>query len=147
MRTRFSSPLHLFMWNTKKEVGLGKRSVVGKPPPIHPPQKRTPFIPPPPAYYKKNKSFHSSAIHLNSLWDEDVITRQQHAAAWSSATCSALSSVKQIKGGICLYCASKSPWPLTTDTSHVDEEEDVWTEAPVALFPWGRRYANQTNRL
>lgn len=32
------------------------------------------------------------------------------------------SSVRQIKGCICLYCAAKSPSPLTADTSHVDEE-------------------------
>lgn len=33
------------------------------------------------------------------------------------------SSVRQIKGCICLYCAAKSQPPLTADTSHVDEEE------------------------
>lgn len=37
------------------------------------------------------------------------------------------SSVRQIKGCICLYCAAKSPPPLTADTSHVDEEEGVST--------------------
>lgn len=74
---------------------------------------------------KKNKSIapHSPFISM-SLWREDVITRQQHATPRSSATRSGLSSVKQIKGGICLYCAAKSPPPLTTDTSHVDEEEE-----------------------
>lgn len=57
-----SSPLGpLIHEGHKKKVSFGQR------PPNHPP----------------------SFIHLNSVWNEDVITRQEHAAAWSSATRSA----------------------------------------------------------
>lgn len=82
---------------------------------------------PPPNVPLKKEQVHSRpvAIHLNSLWNEDVITRQQHASAVVKCHALGLSSVKQIKGGICLYCESKSPPPLTADTSHVDEEENV----------------------
>lgn len=89
-------------------------------------KKRTPPSLPPNVPLKKEQ-VHSRlvAIHLNSLWNEDVITRQQHASAVVKCHAPGPSSVKQIKGGICLYCESKSPPPLTADTSHVDEEEDV----------------------
>lgn len=109
------------------------------------PRKKPPLCPSPTSCLKRTSLFH---IDHSSPFSSTVCGRWSSLRA-SVVKCHALSlsSVKQIKGGICLYCASKSPAPLTADTSHVDAEEDVYTEAPAALFPQGRRYANQTNRL
>lgn len=103
-------PATRFCWRKKEKKTL--LSVIEKPPPIN--SKIPLFL------------LNGTSIHLNSSWKEDVI--RAPTARGGAVKCHALSrsSVKQIKGGICLYCASKSSPPLTADTSHVDEGKNVY---------------------